>query len=321
MVKLTKNYLKSIKKGNKYLLNRLIGTTVNTMTVTRVYRDYRHHIHLILRCECGHVNEIRLHTLLKYLDTYYCNEPNHRAKIKYSHLIGTKVDGYEILDILGVRQDSVLYKLKCDCGTILELSKDELKRVKLQCECKYRDYDYYYDISTEIGKEFGDLLVVNIYRDFVKDSNIIFCDVKCRCGSYSKGVRLNSLKRGRTKSCGCVLREKYNCNTLIGKEVDGFLVKDFYRKGLEGYFFLVEDKRGIQSEIYSADLLKGRLPSYWHDTKSSKKVRVGKFIYRKYSAKKDTTHYFVTAMIDGNNVYRNFDSFSDAYAFVKSIEK
>lgn len=321
MVKLTRDYLESSKIGRKYDLNKLVGTTIDTLTVTRVYRDFRKHVILILKCECGYLTSAPLHSIIGKLDTYHCTEPSHKVRVKYMNLIGTKIKGYEILDILGRKSDSVLFKLRCDCGKILELTKYELDRVKLQCDCKVRDYDYSYDISTELGKEYNDLLVVNVYRDLKGHFNYIFCDTKCRCGSYSKRLYLSAIKKGGTKSCGCCLPKEYNCESLVGKEVDGFLVKDYYRKGLEGYFFLVVDKDGVQSEIYSADLLKGRYPLYWFDVKSSKKVRIGRNIFRRYSTRFNSYRYLVSTYIDGINVHKTFGSFSDAVSFLEKLKK
>lgn len=321
MVKLTRDYLESSKIGRKYDLNKLVGTSIDTLTVVRVYRDFRKHVILILKCDCGYLTSVSLHSIIGKLDTYHCNNLSHKVKIKYKKLIGTRIKGYELLDILGVRSGKPLFKLKCDCGNILELTKYELDRVKLQCDCKVRDYNYFYDISTELGKEYNDLLVVNVYRDFKGHFNYIFCDVKCRCGSYSKKLYLSALKKGGTKSCGCSLPKEYNCESLIGREVDGFLVKDFYKKGLDGYFFLVSDKKGVNFEIYSADLLKGRFPSYWFDIKSSKKVRVSKNINRRYSTRYKSYRYLVCINIDGSIVHKTFGSFSDAVSFLEKLKK
>ena len=56
-----------------------------------------------------------------------------------------------------------------------------------------------------IGQKFNRLLVI---RDTGKRKNgNIVLECKCDCGDY-KNVDSSSLKRGNTKSCGCLHREK-----------------------------------------------------------------------------------------------------------------
>lgn len=59
-----------------------------------------------------------------------------------------------------------------------------------------------------IGKKFGRLIVLDCY---IKN-NMKYCLCRCDCGKQ-KEVRLDNLKRGATKSCGCLARE-----TLIKKK-------------------------------------------------------------------------------------------------------
>lgn len=61
-----------------------------------------------------------------------------------------------------------------------------------------------------IGKEFGRLFVIDILKETDKFNNV-YCLVKCKCQksmNYEFKVRLNHLKGGITKSCGCLQKEK-----------------------------------------------------------------------------------------------------------------
>ena len=58
------------------------------------------------------------------------------------------------------------------------------------------------DLNELIGKQFGELTIKSVYR---KGRRII-ADCFCSCGN-SKPVRLDRIKEGRVKSCGC---QQYN---------------------------------------------------------------------------------------------------------------
>ena len=65
-----------------------------------------------------------------------------------------------------------------------------------------------------VGKKFGRLLVLN---QFVKNKTR-YAHCKCDCGN-EVDVKCYHLKIGKTKSCGCLLKEKYNEMGKISKGI------------------------------------------------------------------------------------------------------
>lgn len=59
--------------------------------------------------------------------------------------------------------------------------------------------------SSLIGKRFGKLIVTQEWRD---EKSRIQCLCQCDCGN-TKTIRRDSLKNGRTSSCGCYAKERH----------------------------------------------------------------------------------------------------------------
>lgn len=59
-----------------------------------------------------------------------------------------------------------------------------------------------------IGRAFGDLVVLSTFSSFGK-FKCTWCHCKCICGK-KKNIRAASLKRGDTKSCGCIKQRQRN---------------------------------------------------------------------------------------------------------------
>lgn len=67
-----------------------------------------------------------------------------------------------------------------------------------------------------IGKKFGRLLV----EDYLGDS---YWQCKCDCGNIAK-VRTPSLNNGKTRSCGCLVKETKNVVDMLGYEGENLKV-------------------------------------------------------------------------------------------------
>lgn len=94
-----------------------------------------------------------------------------------------------------------------------------------------------------IGERFGRLVVIEESEPFrKKDGGIQSAGWLCRCDCGKEiVVRANSLRMGKTKSCGCLNREKpsnhithHMSNTIIYSKYKGMLAR-CYNKNSEGY--------------------------------------------------------------------------------------
>ena len=63
---------------------------------------------------------------------------------------------------------------------------------------------------------------------YIKNGAYIKCKCLCECGN-EKNIALNSLIKGRTKSCGCI-RKNNIYNNLIGKRIGKLVVVEELEK-------------------------------------------------------------------------------------------
>ena len=58
----------------------------------------------------------------------------------------------------------------------------------------------------KIGKQFGNLTILEIFYKHIYNQNVTFSKCKCKCGKI-KDIRFNSIRMGHTTSCGCLRKE------------------------------------------------------------------------------------------------------------------
>lgn len=116
----------NVKTYNEY--KHLIGTQINNWTILDILApsdDAR--VHVMAQCHCGTIKKVRL-TRIMNNQAKDCG-CDHRKRLreihfkKYEHLIGTKINGWTVLDIISpTEQTSLTYALcECECGTIKEV--------------------------------------------------------------------------------------------------------------------------------------------------------------------------------------------------------
>lgn len=99
---------------------------------------------------------------------------------------------------------SVVWKCRCDCGKLAEVSARRLIRGKVRsCGClsapSYKDYT---------GKRFGRLMVIEPAGKIRKNGATV-TRWKCRCDCGNETIVAQSeLQSGDTKSCGCLQKER-----------------------------------------------------------------------------------------------------------------
>lgn len=102
------------------------------------------------------------------------------------------------------------WRCKCDCGNETVVAGGKLKRgLTKSCGCLNREKSSERFFKDLTGQKFGRLTVLGV--DHKKPNNhggtVIYWLCRCDCGNEVV-VLGGSLKRGNTKSCGCLSREK-----------------------------------------------------------------------------------------------------------------
>lgn len=100
----------------------------------------------------------------------------------------------------------------CLCGTASVLRAAALTsptKPSISCGCYRAEQSSLLNtVEMEIGEKFGRLTVIeNLGMEVVGDSKRNMILVSCGCGSIPFKVRLDGLKSGNTKSCGCLQKE------------------------------------------------------------------------------------------------------------------
>lgn len=104
------------------------------------------------------------------------------------------------------------WSCRCDCGIIKTISGDSLKMgTTKSCGC-IRDEDSPF-LENLVGEIFGYLTAKELHPIRTKSGGSRWVCV-CKCGN-EKTISAHSLKRGTTKSCGC-LKRKIIINKLFG---------------------------------------------------------------------------------------------------------
>lgn len=146
---------------------------------------------------------------------------------KLIDLTGQVFDKLTVLEKAQSRARHVYWKCRCDCGNIIEVSGESLKRnIPHNCGCvKQKEQEEKEKIKENkknylIGKRFGKLVVIE--RTDKKINRSIVWKCKCDCGNY-KEVPTHLLQNGHTRSCGCLIREAH-ANDLAGQKFDKLTV-------------------------------------------------------------------------------------------------
>lgn len=130
---------------------------------------------------------------------------------KLIDLTGKVFDKLTVLEKAPSRARHVYWKCQCECGNIVEISAESLKRniphdcgcVKLQLQ-KEKEQAKEDKLNHLVGKRFGKLIVEA--RTEERQNGSIVWKCKCDCGGY-KNVPTHLLTSNHTQSCGCLIRE------------------------------------------------------------------------------------------------------------------
>ena len=108
----------------------------------------------------------------------------------------------------------VYWICQCDCGRVIEVAGNNLKRGHhTSCGCRR--------VSPYIGKRFGHLVVLEKTEETVQHGSTKSPLWKCRCDCGNTVLlRLDSITSGQIKSCGC---QEHEGKTQKMRDAAGFM--------------------------------------------------------------------------------------------------
>jgi hypothetical protein len=181
-------------------------------------------------------------------------------------LVGQKFGKLTVISLNKKENGIIFWDCKCDCGNETVVRGGCLTQGKSNsCGCSH--------ISISVGDKFGMLTVLKLdHRKLTTTGSDIYWLCKCNCGNETV-VCARNLKKGNTKSCGCLVKEqssingKLNVVDLTGKRFGKLTVVkrvDKPEKLKSAFsFWLCECECGNSKIMSSNDLKKGE-----HNSKS-----------------------------------------------------
>lgn len=110
-----------------------------------------------------------------------------------------------------------MWECKCDCGNIVIVSADYLKRSKCpSCGCEATKNRIEKNRVNNIGEKFGRLTILDILWEHERSKAVCKCD----CGNDYIGVKSDIIS-GHTQSCGCLQSE--NTSLANTKDWSGYI--------------------------------------------------------------------------------------------------
>lgn len=224
----------------------LIDTELNGWKILDIkVDDNKRSTYVLAQCHCGNVVEVPLTKIKtgRLVDCGCGHQDRMRAAVlaKHSHLIGQKINGWTVLEIIPPNEDMVTRALcRCQCGTVKEVRLTYLVNGRSKdCGCGRKVMLRKIKTRNLVGRRFGKLTAIELLDASDKFGRRMYRCL-CDCGTDTIVASI-SLTSGHTNSCGC-LNSYYNMyihkylekrginhQTEYGVQIDGRRYRfDFY---------------------------------------------------------------------------------------------
>ena len=128
--------------------------------------------------------------------------------MNFKDLIGQTFGRLTVVSRLGSRKGYASYLCQCSCGSGKEVRADSHmlhQGFARSCGCLRREWVRTNLFKDLVGLRFGRLTVVRYLGSIPNEHGKYLC--RCSCGTEVE-VYSNNLRKGNTKSCGCLQRER-----------------------------------------------------------------------------------------------------------------
>lgn len=196
----------------------------------------------------GYIKNNANRKVIREISQNYNISIDHFINGQTSNLIGQRFGRLIVEKKVTSKSNRARWLCKCDCGQYKEVDGNHLKRNEiLSCGCYHKEIVANYNTNQKLvdltNQKFGKLTV--LYRgDNIGEQPTWIC--RCDCGTITHPIMGTNLRRGITKSCGCLvsqgelkIRELFNQYNIKFKSQVSF--EDCHYKDMLRFDFGVYD--------------------------------------------------------------------------------
>jgi hypothetical protein len=199
-------YIEGEPKAHMATKKDLIGQRFGRLTVLEdVGRKYGE-VLWKCQCDCGNIVNVVAGGLRSgHTQSCGCYQRERVAETQKKDLTEKKFGRLLVLEDVGRKNGSILWKCQCECGNIVNVVSDYLQNDHTRsCGCYKRARASETQKKDLIGQKFGRLTVL---EDVGRSHRCVIWKCLCECGNIVN-VTSSHLQDGTTQSCGCYNRER-----------------------------------------------------------------------------------------------------------------